>query len=382
MTDLQPPAGPVGNQRSQVLVCAAASVLSLIVLIVAGSWLLSSIQSSMVRVYAETTAAAMSKSVADALEHVSDSDTPDASSESQARELEEFVASSVLSEQVLRIKVWSSEGTVLFSNDPALIDRRFKVKPLLARAIAGDTVWSVIETGSGENSSESARFGRVLEIYAPLPDRGSDGASPAAFEIYVTTLPVDAEIDGMRSRAALALAAVLAAQLIVIAFVGWRAAPAEPVLAEAVSDKEGANGLGSPDALAELLRAETLRALRYGRPLSILLIEDTGEDDEAAASMIKAILGDQLRDSDSFAPYPGGGVLVILPEATASVAADVAGRILEDSKETAGRDVCIGVADIPGCAQEYRSLLGAAETALGRARAAGGAGIVYYGAPT
>jgi signal transduction histidine kinase len=96
--------------------------------------------------------------------------------------LDRVVRSRVLRDPIVRIKVWRADGTVVYSDEPRLIGKRFPLEPDEARALRGDTV----EAGRSdlrrpENRFER-RFGRLLEVY--LPVRGRHGL-PLLFEAYL-----------------------------------------------------------------------------------------------------------------------------------------------------------------------------------------------------
>src|SRR5918995_1517215 len=57
-------------------------------------------------------------------------------------ELRDLVVSDVLGVQfpVVRVSVWRSDGTVLFSDEPELVGRRYALAPGLRSALGGDVV--------------------------------------------------------------------------------------------------------------------------------------------------------------------------------------------------------------------------------------------------
>jgi diguanylate cyclase (GGDEF)-like protein/PAS domain S-box-containing protein len=82
---------------------------------------------------------------------------------------------------ILRIKVWAPDGTVVFSDLPALRGAKFEVESDLAEALEGHTEADIGDAVADENVFEKG-FSKVLEIYLPI---AADGAEPVgAYEIY------------------------------------------------------------------------------------------------------------------------------------------------------------------------------------------------------
>jgi diguanylate cyclase (GGDEF)-like protein len=98
-----------------------------------------------------------------------------------------------LSNQIKRIKVWSPDGRVVYSDERRLIGRHFDVEGDLHKALRGQVVADVSHLQSAENTFDRGS-GDLLEVYAPLR---LDGAKkPAgAFELYMPYAPIAAAIS-------------------------------------------------------------------------------------------------------------------------------------------------------------------------------------------
>lgn len=82
---------------------------------------------------------------------------------------------------IQRVKVWTQDGRVLYSDDPALIGKSFPLPRDAARAIFEDQVTTeVSELDEAENLREAGQ-GRLVEIYVPQ-ELGS--GQRLAFEVY------------------------------------------------------------------------------------------------------------------------------------------------------------------------------------------------------
>jgi signal transduction histidine kinase len=106
--------------------------------------------------------------------------------------LDRLVAETRLGERVVSFKVWSPDGQILYSTNPALIGRRFQVDSGLARALAGGVSASMSGLDEEENVFERDGFSTLLEVYAPVRDERS-GRVIAAAEFYQP--PDDLERD-------------------------------------------------------------------------------------------------------------------------------------------------------------------------------------------
>lgn len=79
-----------------------------------------------------------------------------------------------IGKRVVSIKIWSTDGRILFSKDDDLIGRTFPMGEDLKSAIAGNIVGSLDELGDEENDGER-RLGRpLIEIYVPMHANGTD----------------------------------------------------------------------------------------------------------------------------------------------------------------------------------------------------------------
>jgi putative nucleotidyltransferase with HDIG domain len=91
---------------------------------------------------------------------------------------------------LVRVKIWSEQGMIVYSDDRALVGRTFEVEDDLVEAFDGETVASISPLTADENVEERG-FGELLEVYTPLA--GSDnGPILGVFEGYY-------EVDDIRA---------------------------------------------------------------------------------------------------------------------------------------------------------------------------------------
>lgn len=109
------------------------------------------------------------------------------------RELEGLVGVGGL----LRIKIWSPDGTVRFSDLPALRGSRFPVGAELRDALAGDNSSELNASPGGENVHERGLASQLFEIYLPIRLVGSQEVV-AAYELYEDASPLVSQIEATR----------------------------------------------------------------------------------------------------------------------------------------------------------------------------------------
>ncbi len=104
-------------------------------------------------------------------------------------ELDTAVQERVLSEDVVRVKIWSPEGRILYSDEPRLIGRRYPLGADEREALReGATEAELSDLDEPENAFERDE-GSLLEVYLPI--RTADGRL-ALFELYQRQSAIDA----------------------------------------------------------------------------------------------------------------------------------------------------------------------------------------------
>jgi len=128
--------------------------------------------------------------------------------------LEELTAS----REVLRIKVWATDGTVAFSDLPALRGRQFEVEEDLEEVFDGETSTEFSAGDSDENLFERGLADEFLSIYLPIRTAGGDIVG--AYEVYEDAAPIEAAVDAAR-RDVVLLVGAMAAALLAIVYVAF-----------------------------------------------------------------------------------------------------------------------------------------------------------------
>jgi signal transduction histidine kinase len=122
--------------------------------------------------------------------------------------IDEKLQGAALSDEVTRLKVWNRSGTIVYSDNHALIGRTFAIDDDLDDALRGTSSASVTDGHDEENSGDNLA-GPLIQVYVPLVFTGTSTPS-GAFELYLPYAPVQAAIDRESQQLYILLAAGLA----------------------------------------------------------------------------------------------------------------------------------------------------------------------------
>lgn len=139
----------------------------------------------------------------------------------QAVKIDNELSNLVASGNILRIKIWTPDGTVRFSDLPALRGRQFAVDDKLREALDGNVAKEFSDATADENVFERGLANRFLEIYLPIRV-GRSSVPAGAYEIYEDAAPIEANIAATRQDVLLIVGAMALAllALLFIAFSG------------------------------------------------------------------------------------------------------------------------------------------------------------------
>jgi signal transduction histidine kinase len=117
---------------------------------------------------------------------------------------------------VVEVKIWSTDGTILYSRNKALIGRHYGVDDDLREALRGEVNASVSDLQDPENEFERQEYSRLLSVYAPVR-HDSDGRIIGVTEFYQPSAELDADINAARTHSWLLVGAVAAAAYLMLA---------------------------------------------------------------------------------------------------------------------------------------------------------------------
>ncbi|MFL5768120.1 MAG: histidine kinase dimerization/phospho-acceptor domain-containing protein, partial [Actinomycetota bacterium] len=116
----------------------------------------------------------------------------------ELQRVDEVVRDRILSDgQTVRVKIWSPDGTILYSDDRALIGRVFPDESgELEEVLDGHVENSVSDLTAEENVAERHLASKLFETYLPLRT-GVGGKPVAVAELYQDYSAIQAEIDNL-----------------------------------------------------------------------------------------------------------------------------------------------------------------------------------------
>jgi signal transduction histidine kinase len=124
--------------------------------------------------------------------------------------LDSLLSSTQLGERVVSFRVWSPDGTIVYSPNRTLIGQHFEPEGGLARSLQGDVSAEFTDLTGPENAYERQRWSRLVETYVPVRERGG-GRVIAVTEFYQLPDDIDAQVASARvaSWAVVAVVAIL-----------------------------------------------------------------------------------------------------------------------------------------------------------------------------
>ena len=131
------------------------------------------------------------------------------------RQVDRLVVHRAMSDgRIVRVKVWSMDGTILFSDDPAGVGKRFP-QPEFGELTHGESVSDVSDLQEPENFSERSLASKLFETYVPVRNPDTHRVV-AIIEVYQSYEYVQTAIDKLLGTVAVVFGVGLAALYIVL----------------------------------------------------------------------------------------------------------------------------------------------------------------------
>jgi HD-GYP domain-containing protein (c-di-GMP phosphodiesterase class II) len=112
-------------------------------------------------------------------------------------EIDALIHRDVLHAHIVRVKIWSKGGLLLYSDDKILVGQYFPATDELKKALAGAIATDVSTLNQVENVGERGLYTRLLEVYIPIRLGGSDQVA-GVYEIYHDLAVLDPSIAATR----------------------------------------------------------------------------------------------------------------------------------------------------------------------------------------
>jgi signal transduction histidine kinase len=282
----------VPTARSVIVRFAAGTLAAIVVAVVGGYFVLRSVAideaKRQTRTRVQESAQLVEATVGDALP---------AGQPQAVRRVDDVVVGRILSSSIVRVKIWSAGGRVLYSDDPREIGDRFALSGEQQRLLrTGGAQVEVTNLSRPENTLDRGQ-GRLIEAYTRIR---TPSGTPMLFEIYQRFGSVTAEARRLLKALAPPILGAIALILVVQAPLFWSLTRR---LQRSHEQREGllANAVASS-------RRERRRVASYlhdgpvqelaGLAFSLAPVADRAESrgDGADAAVVRAVI-DRLRGS-------------------------------------------------------------------------------------
>lgn len=179
-------------------------VVMLVAMLVIGYWVSTRIEQGVIDSTAASTALYMDSFIAPLVQEL---DTAETLSIGPIRAIEEMLSGSALGRRIVAVKIWKPDGLVAYSDEPAVVGKRFPPSESLKKALEGQVVAEFDDLEDAENSEERAMSVPLLEIYSPLRLSFS-GRIVGVMEFYENASALEEALDDARRQSWMIVAAV------------------------------------------------------------------------------------------------------------------------------------------------------------------------------
>lgn len=315
--------------------------------------------------------------------------------------LDRYVRANLIDESVLRLNVWTSDGTLVYSSEPQLVEKNYGLGELLGAALSGEVVVFVeqLANRTGEHFGFLDR-NKILEAYAPLR-LGGPQQVVGAVEVYSDYDAVAAQIAATKRRVyggiAVSICALFIALLLLVKRDSDRMRKQETQLSF-VAYHDSLTGLPNRRLFSDRLTVALAQAQRQDELVGVVLIDmdhfkllndswghTTG--DELLQEVANRLQG-AARESDTIARLGGDEFVLVLPGIRRPEdLAEVAEKLLSNLREQWQLDhrefqttASAGIAIYPPDGKDAENLLKNADTAMYAAKDAGRNTYRFYNA--
>ena len=98
-------------------------------------------------------------------------------------EIDALIHTTLLSSDIVRIKIWNRDGLLVYADDPALMGQTFSLDEGLNEALNGKVASNISDLQAEENAEERGQYEELFEIYVPLQPVDSQ-QTIGAYEVY------------------------------------------------------------------------------------------------------------------------------------------------------------------------------------------------------
>ncbi len=165
-------------------------------MLIIGWWVASRIEDAVITQTADVTALYMKSFVAPLLQGLATSNKLGTDEHQQLRNL---ITNTPLGQEIVSVKVWSTEGTMLFSLEPALIGQNNNADVDLQAALSGETVSHLTTLDSSQPVVSGKVQNELIQTYVPVYATGTTRII-AVVGFYQFSEPLISQIDSAKQQ--------------------------------------------------------------------------------------------------------------------------------------------------------------------------------------
>lgn len=113
-------------------------------------------------------------------------------------EIDALIHNTLLSTDIVRIKIWNSDGLLIYTDDQDMLGETFPLSEELEEALQGEIATEISSLTKEENVSERGLYEKLFEIYVPLQPTGSNKIA-GAYEVYYDLSRLEPRLLRIRS---------------------------------------------------------------------------------------------------------------------------------------------------------------------------------------
>jgi len=113
-------------------------------------------------------------------------------------EIDALIHNTLLSADIVRMKIWNRDGLLVYSDDKNIVGKTFPIEEDQEEAFDGEIASEVTDLQAQENVDERDKYTELFEIYVPLQPADSD-VILGAYEVYYDLSKLGPRLTRIRS---------------------------------------------------------------------------------------------------------------------------------------------------------------------------------------
>lgn len=340
-------------------------IVAVVAMVLVGAFVTSLIEDAVTRNSAATTALYVDSVIAPLLP---DMQTTKVLDDTAAHALDETLGQGALGNRLMSFRLWRADGTILYSNDKAMIGKQFALSEELKTAFAGKMVAQFNQLDDPEDEAERTTGKPLLEIYNPVLQPWS-GQVVAVSEFYEIANDFEHSLSEARFHTWLAVAAFTLSFFVVLSAIVLRGS--RTIESQRRSLRQRIDELSTLLSQNEALRGRLQRASRRTAALNESHLRRIGADLHDGPAQLVAFASLRLDSEALLNPSTGAAARereitaikasldeamheirticsgLVLPQIEAASLAEILNRIIRAHTQRTGSPVDLSLSNPP-----------------------------------